>query len=136
MSPEFAYTVATGRLFMDVSQFHEQAEALLERPILTHEFAEERTWATMRENVEAHLAAAVGGHGVRRVNHGDVWRSKDGDLRTTLMVCGTSGEAIVSGMDFEMPLAQFLATHEPVSFAYPEADSNQDTAPASRSDDG
>ena len=49
----FGYTVATGRLFLPMDEFHRRAEALLGRPILTHEFADQRTWTLLREAFEA-----------------------------------------------------------------------------------
>ncbi|MBA3565220.1 MAG: hypothetical protein H0W31_00005 [Actinobacteria bacterium] len=61
-------------------------------------------------------------HDVVRVNHGDVWRElTTGEERVVLMVCGTTGEPLVSGTNFEMHLDVFLESHEPVRFAYPEA---------------
>lgn len=42
MAECFGYTVATGRLFLPFEEFHKRAETLLGRPILTHEFGEER----------------------------------------------------------------------------------------------
>jgi hypothetical protein len=47
------YTLATGRLFCDVAEFHGFAEKLLGRPIFTHEFGDQRTWDEMRERYEA-----------------------------------------------------------------------------------
>lgn len=49
----FGYTLATGRLFCDVSAFHEWAERLMGVPIMTHEFGNENLWAAMRETFEA-----------------------------------------------------------------------------------
>ncbi len=42
------YTLATGRLFCDVSEFHSFAERLLDRPIFTHEFADDELWDELR----------------------------------------------------------------------------------------
>ena len=47
------YTLATGRLFCDIGAFHEYAEQLLARPMLTHEFADRALWNEMRERYEA-----------------------------------------------------------------------------------
>lgn len=47
------YTLATGRLFCDVNRFHAHAEAIMGRPVLTHEFADEDTWTELRERFEA-----------------------------------------------------------------------------------
>ena len=46
------YTLATGRLFCDFAEFQRWSEALLERPILTHEFADETTWSELRTAFE------------------------------------------------------------------------------------
>ena len=46
--------LATGRLFSASSPtLQRYAEALLGRPILTHEFADKATWAELREAFEA-----------------------------------------------------------------------------------
>jgi len=60
---EFAigYTLGTGRLFVDIAKFHEYAERLLGRPILTHEFGEPETWAEMREVFEGQVTQQQGG---------------------------------------------------------------------------
>ncbi len=42
------YTLGTGRLFVPIDIFHEWAERLLGRPILTHEFADENLWDELR----------------------------------------------------------------------------------------
>ena len=42
------YTLGTGRLFVPISVFHEWAERLLGRPVLTHELADEGLWDEMR----------------------------------------------------------------------------------------
>lgn len=47
------YTLATGRLWADVAKWHKFAEGLLDRPILTHEFASEDLWAELRRRFEA-----------------------------------------------------------------------------------
>lgn len=49
----FGYTLASGRLFADFAKFHEWCEALMHRPILTHEFADEALWADMKARFEA-----------------------------------------------------------------------------------
>jgi hypothetical protein len=46
------YTLATGRLFCELSDFHKYAEDLLQHPILTHEFADRKTWDKLREAFE------------------------------------------------------------------------------------
>lgn len=46
------YTVATGRLFCDISVLHAFAERMLGRPIFTHEFGDEQTWRELRDAVE------------------------------------------------------------------------------------
>lgn len=48
----FGYTVATGNLWLPFSEFQRRAEALLGRPILTHEFAEKPIWVEMRDVIE------------------------------------------------------------------------------------
>jgi hypothetical protein len=53
------YTLGTGRLYCDMAEFHRFAEKLLDRPILTHEFADERVWAELRAAFETHTAAAL-----------------------------------------------------------------------------
>ena len=55
----FGYTLATGRLFAPMDKFHEWAEALMSRPILTHEFADEALWDEMRERFEALFTEGV-----------------------------------------------------------------------------
>jgi hypothetical protein len=52
------YTLGTGRLFVPMPEWHRFAEALLGRPILTHEFTDERLWAEMRATFEDALLAA------------------------------------------------------------------------------
>ena len=42
------YTLATGRLFCDFARFHEYAEELLGRPLMTDDFASEYTWHELR----------------------------------------------------------------------------------------
>ena len=46
------YTLATGRLFCRAPDFHAFAEALLDRPIYTHEFVGETLWTQLRERFE------------------------------------------------------------------------------------
>jgi hypothetical protein len=53
------YTLATGRLLCPIADFHAFAETLLDRPILTHEFADQRTWAELRQVFEAQTKAAL-----------------------------------------------------------------------------
>jgi hypothetical protein len=48
----FGYTVATGRLWCPVDEFHRRAETLLGRPIFTSEFGREDVWAEMRAALE------------------------------------------------------------------------------------
>lgn len=55
------YTLATGRLFCDFGEFHAYAERLLGTPILTHEFADIRTWERLRANFELQVLAALPG---------------------------------------------------------------------------
>ena len=59
----FAYTVGSGRLFMEMADFHARAEKLLGRPILTHEFAGSAIWAELREAVEKRCRAALAAGG-------------------------------------------------------------------------
>lgn len=60
MSPGVAYTIASGKLFCPISEFHDEAERLLGRPVLTHEFADRETWDALRELAEEELAELVG----------------------------------------------------------------------------
>lgn len=46
------YTLATGRLFCPVAEFHAWAEKQLSRPIFTHEFGMHDTWDELRESFE------------------------------------------------------------------------------------
>lgn len=55
----FAYTVATGKLFCPMDEFHRRAEILMGRPIFTHEFASEKVWADMREAFEQEAIDAL-----------------------------------------------------------------------------
>jgi hypothetical protein len=55
----FAYTVATGKLFCPMDEFHRRAEALLGRPIFTHEFADMATWEALRNAFEAEALVAM-----------------------------------------------------------------------------
>lgn len=52
------YTLATGKLFCDLPEFQKWAEALLERPILTHEFAGEAMWDELRVAFETAVVEA------------------------------------------------------------------------------
>lgn len=61
LSPEWngaaiGYTLASGRLFCDVAEFHRFVEELLGRPIWTHEFADEALWIEMRARFEGAVA--------------------------------------------------------------------------------
>ena len=53
------YTLATGRLFAPMDEFHPFCEELLDRPILTHEFGDSHVWAELREAFEARVRRAV-----------------------------------------------------------------------------
>ena len=55
--PEFGYTLATGRLFCDFPAFQEYASDLLDRPLMTHEFADAKVWDELREAFEAAVTA-------------------------------------------------------------------------------
>ena len=46
------YTLGTGKLMVDFAWFHQWIEDLLERPILTHELADEDVWMQIREAFE------------------------------------------------------------------------------------
>lgn len=60
MSAEgIGYTLATGRLFCPVGEFHEWAEKLMGRPIFTHEFASLSLWEAMRSAFEAQVLAGT-----------------------------------------------------------------------------
>ncbi len=54
------YTLATGRLFCDMAEFHAFAERLLERPVFTHQFADRVVWDEMREEFERQTKVALG----------------------------------------------------------------------------
>ena len=58
-SPEFVYTVATGRLFMQMADFHRAAEECLGRPVMTHEFASQLTWRDLNTVLEEHFLEAA-----------------------------------------------------------------------------
>lgn len=49
------YTLATGRLFCPIADFHAFAERLAGHPIWTHEFADEATWSELREAFETQI---------------------------------------------------------------------------------
>jgi hypothetical protein len=53
------YTLASGRLFCPIAEFHAFAEELLGRPILTHEFADKDLWAEMRMAFEEQVTTVV-----------------------------------------------------------------------------
>jgi hypothetical protein len=57
-SAGLGYTLATGRLYCDFAEFHAWAEKLAGRPIFTHEFADERVWAELREAFETEVFEA------------------------------------------------------------------------------
>lgn len=46
------YTLATGKMYAPMDVFHDYCEKLLNRPILTHEFADEKLWEGLREKYE------------------------------------------------------------------------------------
>lgn len=52
MTPEVAYSIATGRAFAPFGEIHGAAEELLGRPIFTHEFGDEATWELLRNTFE------------------------------------------------------------------------------------
>jgi hypothetical protein len=47
------YTIATGRLFCDMKMFQKTAEAILGRPLMTHEFADPAVWVELRSRFES-----------------------------------------------------------------------------------
>jgi hypothetical protein len=49
------YTLATGRLFTRFADFHAAAERLIDRPILTHEFASTELWDELRGAFESQV---------------------------------------------------------------------------------
>jgi hypothetical protein len=49
----FGYTLASGRLFMEMADFQEGLEELLERPVFTHEMGSKDFWAEAKEAFEA-----------------------------------------------------------------------------------
>jgi len=53
------YTLATGRLFCPISDFHQYAQELVGRPIFTHEFADEALWDELRDTFETVTKAVV-----------------------------------------------------------------------------
>jgi hypothetical protein len=53
------YTLASGRLFAPMNEFQLFCERLLNRPILTHEFADEATWAELREKFETEITIRI-----------------------------------------------------------------------------
>lgn len=55
----FGYTIATGKLFCPMDVFHTKAEELLGRSILTHEFADTRTWYELRGAFEEAALEAI-----------------------------------------------------------------------------
>ncbi len=59
VSAGVAYTIATGRLYCPVRDFHAEAERLLARPVLLHEFASPEVWDALRAALESELYNAV-----------------------------------------------------------------------------
>lgn len=53
------YTLASGRLFCEFSDFQLWCERLLDRPILTHEFADEVVWDELRQAFESQITSAI-----------------------------------------------------------------------------
>jgi len=53
MTPECAYTIATGKLFCPFQEFHTESEKLLGRPIFTHEFADPALWEVLKGHFES-----------------------------------------------------------------------------------
>jgi len=47
------YTLATNKCYTTFGQFHWYAEQLLERSILTHEFASKELWKELRKKYES-----------------------------------------------------------------------------------
>lgn len=60
--PGVGYTLGTGRLFCEMGEFHRFAEAVLGRPILTHEFGSSKVWQEVREAFETHVLETLGDH--------------------------------------------------------------------------
>lgn len=57
--PEFGYTLASGKLFCDFAAFQEWCSDLIGRPLMTHEFADEKVWADIREAFEADVSERI-----------------------------------------------------------------------------
>jgi hypothetical protein len=53
------YMLATGKVFCPLDEFHAFAEELLGRPVMTHEFASQLTWAEMRDRFEEQAVDAL-----------------------------------------------------------------------------
>lgn len=52
ISPEVAYSLATGKAFAPFGDIHKAAENLIGRSIWTHEFAELGLWEVLRNRFE------------------------------------------------------------------------------------
>jgi hypothetical protein len=64
LSPEWTamgigYTLASGHLFTDFAAFQHFAEDLLNRPVMTHEFADKELWNEMRSRFEVGVKDAL-----------------------------------------------------------------------------
>lgn len=55
----FGYTLATGKLYCPIDEFHQRAEQLLGRPIWTHEFGQHDIWEQLRTIWEGEAVAAL-----------------------------------------------------------------------------
>ena len=55
-------TAFTKILMVDMNDFHEYAEKLLERPIMTHEFALESVWKEIQDKVRPDFVALCEKH--------------------------------------------------------------------------
>lgn len=53
MTGACGYTIATGRMYCSMIELQREAERILGRPILTHEFASSDLWGELREATEA-----------------------------------------------------------------------------------
>lgn len=58
---EFGYTLATGRVYQPISEFHRDCEKLMDRPIWTHEFGNDELWKEMREEFERQATVKYNG---------------------------------------------------------------------------
>ena len=59
VSPGVAYTIATKRLFCSFDDLQREAERLVGGPIMTHEFADEETWARISNALEEELLEEI-----------------------------------------------------------------------------